>query len=370
MDPENLLAEPELPPEPPELAPEPGEGGLELSVPVPDKGELAFREVLGSAGKSGLSPLGSEPVREQWYSSKGFLGVSCLTFGVIFGWMLAFTLTPQSKPAVVAQHSTENHPWNTGKPVAQASGSVQKGTHSAGGQVPGGVPEVVPFGPPKPPYGSLKHRPGANPDQHKPGQGTPPSGPGASTPMNPFDGGSIPVPMTGDLTPMPTLPTAQGTGTDPGIVGGLTKLVRATVSGDEVELIPKLQSIARSQSGRMKSFDHMSVKGEKESRGALLLVPSSKLPATIRAVNEAGMHAEVVVAGTSAERQQQLLSPFSLRLSELQEEKKKLLVEWQEGAQPVKEIEAAMVAEARAVSMLRLGPGSEKYGLVLIMIRE
>lgn len=314
---------------------------------TPDPGLQAFTSVMTEVKSADQYP------KEPWYTSRGIIAIVCLGCGAFLGWTFAglkqVPIPPdfKTKPAIVKQTDPPKPTISleTPKPKEEdldPSEDIRNYLSSDGTS-----PEA-----------------GNTPSETNPKPSDPPG------PMDPFQGGSMPAPLTGELPPMPTDGLPNPNGSQGAIVSSTdTSLVTGTITADTVGFAAKLQSIARSHGGNARAFDHMGLNGQVESRGVLIIVPAAKLAAAVKALQSSGVKTSPW-EGSAASRQQQLRSRFTERLDELTDQKKKLLVDWQEGAQPVKEVEAAMEAEARAIAALRLGPGSEKFGLALVMVKD
>lgn len=136
-------------------------------------------------------------------------------------------------------------------------------------------------------------------------------------------------------------------------------------------LVSRLAAIASANGGKARSFDHMGLGGSIEGKGVLIVVPIENYMKAERAARRvAGVSLDQAGRLSEGARQVRLSAIFKTRLEELQEKRKELLVDFLEDSPVVKDIDVAIVAEAKAVSASRLGGDSNRQGAILVIVRE
>lgn len=136
-------------------------------------------------------------------------------------------------------------------------------------------------------------------------------------------------------------------------------------------VVGRLSAIASSNGGKARTFDHMGVGGGVDGKAVLLVVPIekySKAESAVRGIP--GVSLDQSGRLKEGPRQTRLSAAFKTRLEDLQQKRKELLVDFLEASPVVKDIDVAIVAEARAVSSSRLGGEAGRQGAILVIIRE
>ncbi len=240
--------------------------------------------------------------------------------------------------------------------------------------------------PPPQTQGKLLERSGGgggfNPEDYSP----PPRMSGSVGNLPPFDPGAPLKPGGG-----PGLPDATGTGVTPGPEQGLPdatgnkkpegekpaakvaseRYVSMSLSGPEPSAgQSRILGIASANGGSGRSFTHMTEEGSVEAQGVLIIVPASaaeKVQNAIEALGGASVEAEH--NGNAGAHQGSISGMFSARLKKLRDKKEELLKDFEEAAQPVKQIIEAIDTESRAVSATRLPGGLSGKAVFRVLLK-
>jgi len=347
---------------------------------------------LGEKAK-GFSPFGqpNEPYRpeesteERWYLNRAFIAAACIFVGVLIGKLV------QDRPV---------------QPVLAAAVQYQADRESAAIDLDPRKPKPADSGEPlvKIPFRKLAAADDFDPiDPLKGGFPIPPkkveeklvSG-GQVRVIPPADLARLPGPMLepleGELPPFDpttgnTQPAPSGNGKGLPSLAGSEQATNATrpvavdlelpfaVGGASAPsadgIVSRLNAIAAANGGKARSFDHMNLGGAVEGRAVLIVVPIENYARAESAARKvSGVSLDQSGRLSEGSRQARLSASFKTRLEELQQKRKELLVEFLEDSPVVKDIDVAIVAEARAVSASRLGGESNRQGAILVIVRE
>ena len=240
--------------------------------------------------------------------------------------------------------------------------------------------------PPPQTQGKLLERPagsGFNPEDFS----APPrmSGSVGTGGMIPFDPGA-PLKQGG-----PGLPDATGTAVTPGPDQQLPdpngkkpsegekpankvaseKYVSMSLSGPEPSSgQSRILGIASANGGTGRSFTHMTEEGSVEAQGVLIIVPATAAEKVQNAIEAlGGASVEASYSGNAGAHQGSVSGMFNTRLKKLREKKEELLKDFEEAAQPVKQIIEAIDMESRAVSATRLPGGLSGKAVFRILLK-
>jgi hypothetical protein len=204
--------------------------------------------------------------------------------------------------------------------------------------------------------------------------------------MMPFDPGAPLKPGIGlpdangnsvqpSADPNQSLPDANGkkqTASDnPGTKIASEKYVAMSLSGPEPSSgQSRILSIASANGGTGRSFTHMSEEGSIEAQGVLIIVPASAAEKVQNAIEALGGSAvDASNEGNASAFQGSISGIFSTRLKRLRDKKEELLKDFEEGAQPVRQIIEAIDMESRAVSATRLPGGLSGKAVFRILLK-
>ena len=149
------------------------------------------------------------------------------------------------------------------------------------------------------------------------------------------------------------------------------KYVSMSLSGPEPSSgQSKILGIASANGGTGRSFTHMTEEGSIEAQGILIIVPASaadKVQSAIEALG--GASVEATNTGNASAFQGSISGIFNTRLKKLRDKKEELLKDFEEDAQPVKQIIEAIDMESRAVSATRLPGGLSGKAVFRILLK-
>jgi hypothetical protein len=236
-------------------------------------------------------------------------------------------------------------PQTQGKLLDRPSGSFNPEDFSSPNPIRGQVGGMLPFDPGAP---------------LKPGVGLPDAN------------GNTPEP---GVDPNQGLPDANGKkpteGDKPVNKVASEKYVLMSLSGPEPSSgQSKILGIASANGGTGRSFSHMTEEGSIEAQGVLIIVPASaadKVQSAIEALG--GASVEATNTGNASAFQGSISGIFNTRLKKLRDKKEELLKDFEEDAQPVKQIIEAIDMESRAVSATRLPGGLSGKAVFRILLK-
>lgn len=323
---------------------------------IPD----AFEQVLAriEADEAPIEAPSAEPI----YKSRPLIAALCMIGGLALG---RFTTEPQIITKVVEKLVPAVASAKPNVPTLAVANPFRKlattGEFDPWQPLNGGFPL-----PPTQTQGKLLERSGGfNPEDYN----APSSLKGQVGGMIPFDPGA-------PQKPGEALPNAAGTGVDPTTAPGTStqtgagtdvptakvvgeRYVALTLSGPEPSAgQSRILSIASANGGSGRGFVHMTEEGTVEAHGVLIIVPASasdKVQSAIEALGGAAI--EMNNQGNASAFQGSISGIFNTRLKQLREKRVELLKDFEEAAQPVKQVIEAIDIESRAVSATRL-PGS------------
>lgn len=229
--------------------------------------------------------------------------------------------------------------------------------------------------PPPQTQGKLLERPagGFNPEDF-----------GSPVPMKGQVGGMLPFDPGAPLKPGGELPNAAGATPESGqqlptTTGGdkpaskvaSERYVSLTLNGPEPSSgQSRILGIASANGGTGRGFTHMTEEGSVEAQGVLIIVPASAAEKVQNAIEAlGGASVEASFNGNASAHQGAISGAFNARLKQLKDKKEELLKDFEEGAQPVKQIIEAIDMESRAVSATRLPGGLSGKAVFRILLK-
>ncbi|MEI7576257.1 MAG: hypothetical protein WCK51_05140 [Armatimonadota bacterium] len=341
---------------------------------VPD----AFEQVLARV-EADQGPV-YVPVQEPVYKSRPLIAALFLMGGLALG---RFTMEPQTITKVVEKIVPAAAMAKPEVPLLAVSNPFRKLASTAEFDpwmpLNGGFPI-----PPPQTQGKLLERPsgGFNPEDYN-----------LPSPMRGNVGGMIPFDPGAPLKPGPGLPDANGTGITPGVDPnqGLPdpngkkpsagdnpgskfaseKYVAMSLSGPEPSSgQSRILGIASANGGTGRSFTHMTEEGSVEAQGVLIIVPVSAADKVQKAIEGlGGASVDATNNGNAGAFQGSISGLFNARLKKLRDKKEELLKDFEEAAQPVKQIIEAIDMESRAVSATRLPGGLSGKAVFRILLK-
>ena len=349
------------------------------------------------------TPERGEPERERGGDREGFapspfvIGGITLAIGVLAGYLLfgqkpGARTTPQASYATDAPAAT---PPRLGDLAVNRLPSLDAwdpfDPFATGYPVPPDdyIPPLVPPGPPVPAVPPVPETapvaPGGAPDS---GGGFAPMGPPAITgdvprlpPMTipgfPPGGGPPEVEVT------PTDPNAKP-GSSPDVTAtppktpqeapfdGKVRYVAVEIQGvDPKRAKSAVAAVASKYKGASRTFTHYGADAIPDAEGVVVLVPmasADKALADIRKLGAASLDEDLT--GSPAERAGKMRALFSKRLGELRKRRDELLVQFLPEAEPIKDLDAAIAAEARAIAAVRLTGAADRLAAIRVLLRE
>lgn len=341
---------------------------------VPDAFEQVLARVEAEQGPVYVA------VQEPVYKSRPLIAVLFLMGGLALG---RFTMEPQTITKVVEKIVPAAASAKPEVPLLSVSNPFRKlaTTTEFDPWMPlnGGFPI-----PPPQTQGKLLERPsgGFNPEDFN-----------SPSPMRGNVGGMMPFDPGAPLKPGVGLPDANGTGITPGAdpnqalpdangkkpAPGDTpgskiaseKYVAMSLSGPEPSSgQSRILGIASANGGTGRSFTHMTEEGSVEAQGVLIIVPASaaeKVQSAIEALG--GASVDATNDGNASAFQGSISGVFNTRLKKLRDKKEELLKDFEEAAQPVKQIIEAIDMESRAVSATRLPGGLSGKAVFRVLLK-
>ncbi len=341
---------------------------------VPDAFEQVLARVEAEQGPVYVA------VQEPVYKSRPLIAVLFLMGGLALG---RFTMEPQTITKVVEKIVPAAASAKPEVPLLSLSNPFRKlaTTTEFDPWMPlnGGFPI-----PPPQTQGKLLERPsgGFNPEDFN-----------SPSPMRGNVGGMMPFDPGAPLKPGGGLPDANGTGITPGAdpnqglpdangkkpSAGETpgskiaseKYVAMSLSGPEPSSgQSRILGIASANGGTGRSFTHMTEEGSVEAHGVLIIVPASaaeKVQSAIEALG--GASVDATNTGNASAFQGAISGLFNTRLKKLRDKKEELLKDFEEAAQPVKQIIEAIDMESRAVSATRLPGGLSGKAVFRVLLK-
>ncbi len=190
-------------------------------------------------------------------------------------------------------------------------------------------------------------------------------------PMSPgvVPGGVVPEGQT-PADPKATNDPTAGPAATPVPPAG-AQLVLGTLTGVDLEAGQRsVAALAARHAGAARTFTHMDADGNVEAQGVVLLVAPSDVPKVVAEIKRLGdFSVEDESRGSKASRQSKLSGTLSARLSLLRRKREELLVQFLEDADPVKNIEAAIDKEARAVGAVRLTGAADRLAAIRVLLK-
>lgn len=236
-------------------------------------------------------------------------------------------------------------PQTQGKLLDRSSGNFNPADFNSPSPISGQVGGMMPFDPGAP---------------LKPGVGLPDA-----------DGNSVQP----TVDPNQGLPDANGKKPSPSdnsaTKDSSEKYVAMSLSGPEPSSgQSRILGIASANGGTGRSFTHMTEEGSIEAQGVLIIVPASAAAKVQNAIEALGGSAiEASNDGNASAFQGSISGIFTTRLKKLRDRKEELLKDFEEAAQPVKQIIEAIDLESRAVSATRLPGGLSGKAVFRILLK-
>lgn len=236
-------------------------------------------------------------------------------------------------------------PQTQGKLLYRSSGNFNPADLNSPSPISGQVGGMMPFDPGAP---------------LKPGAGLPDA-----------DGNSVQP----TVDPNQGLPDANGKKPSPSdnsaTKAASEKYVAMSLSGPEPSSgQSRILGIASANGGTGRSFTHMTEEGSIEAQGVLIIVPASAAAKVQNAIEALGGSAiEASNDGNASAFQGSISGIFTTRLKKLRDRKEELLKDFEEAAQPVKQIIEAIDMESRAVSATRLPGGLSGKAVFRILLK-
>jgi len=338
----------------------------------------------------GFSPFGQpydpyrpeETTEERWYLNRAFIAALCIFAGVLIG---KFVQDRPVQPAIAAALQYQSDKDSTNEdPIPRSESGTEPAEPLV--KIPfrklAAVEDFDPLNPlkggfPIPPKkveeklvsgGQVRVIPPAD-LRNLPGPMLEPLE-GELPPFDPTSGDTQPAGPSGPGKGLPN-PNGQGTAESVAVELDLPFAVGGAAVASADSVISRLNGIAAANGGKARTFDHMGVGGGVEGKAILLVVPIEKYAKAESAVRRvSGVSLDQSGRLSEGSRQSRLSAAFKTRLEELQQKRKELLVDFLEDSPVVKDIDVAIVAEARAVSASRLGGEAARQGAILVIVRE
>lgn len=341
---------------------------------VPDAFEQVLARVEAEEGPVYVS------VQEPVYKSRPLIAALFMIGGLALG---RYTMEPKVETRVVEKIVPAAATSKPEVPLVAVNNPFRKlattGEFDPWMPLNGGFPI-----PPPQTQGKLLERPNGsfNPEDYS-----------APAPMRGQVGGMIPFDPGAPITSGPGLPNANGSDAEPGTENGQglpdangkkptegtkptqklasEKYVSMSVTGPEpTSGQSRILGIASANGGTGRSFTHMTEEGSVEAQGVLIIVPASaadKVQSAIEAMG--GASVEATNSGNAGAFQGSISGIFNARLKKLREKKDELLKDFEEAAQPVKQIIEAIDMESRAVSATRLPGGLSGKAVFRVLLK-
>ncbi|MBS1728780.1 MAG: hypothetical protein JST51_18840 [Armatimonadetes bacterium] len=351
------------------------EGDAQEPVDIVEAEPSAFDSVMAQQGKPAKSVEPEIPV----YKNRAFIAAICLIGGALAGRIATSSPKTETKvvpqPAPAAAKSTPTTPTEAPQSVDATFHAIDNLNDFDPWQP---LDQGLPL-PPKETQAKVIERstvvastaPATN---AKPNfSPAPPSIGGHIVPLDPGDIGPLPEVGRHDAIDLPSdpVPGGQPDANAKPTAAGNEHYLSISMNGPEpVKGQEQISGIASSLGGTARTFTHMKLDSTVEAQGVLVIVPAAKFAEAQKRIEAlGGASIDSVYNGPATDRQSELQSTFSTRLSKLQDRRKDLLVQFLDDAQPVKQINEAIDFETRAVAATRLSGDMSGKAVILVRLK-